>query len=393
MILTEKKLAIEGGSPVCEQRVLIHKPSINKNDLETVAQALQSTFVSGDGPACREFEKQLARFLGVKHALFVNSCTAALDLAFMVKNFPKHSEVIIPDFTYTSTALGPILNNLCIRLADVNPDNGNLDVNKLESYITAKTVAICPVDYAGNPAEMDEILAIAKKYDLYVVHDTAQSIGSKYKGRFTGTQAEVSTFSFHGTKNMTTGEGGALVTDNDKIADTVKIMREKGTDKHSFLTDNRSRGFYQYVSKGHSFVQSNINGALGISQLQRLEMMNALREDIASYYLENLSGVDGLEFLRITEAAETNWHLFGILVPASKKFRIMDALRAEGVLANVHYTPLHRNRYYQHKGTDLDFPGAMHFYKRLLRLPIYPCLTIKEREQVVFAVKKVFSQL
>ncbi len=393
MLLTQSKLAIDGGEAVCEQPVLIHKPSISQNDMETVSQAMDSTFVSGDGPACREFEKLLREFIGVKHAFFVNSCTAALDLAFMVKNFPKYSEVIIPDFTYTSTALGPILNNLCIRLADVNPDNGNLDVDKLESYITAKTVAICPVDYAGNPAELNKIMTIARKYGLYVVHDTAQSIGSKYNGKYTGNQAEVSTFSFHGTKNITTGEGGALVTSNDKIADLVKIMREKGTDKHSFLSDNRSRGFYQYVSKGHSFVQSNINGALGVSQLNRLEMMNAKRKDIAEYYLEHLRDIDGLEFPKITPGAQTNWHIFGILVPPEKKFWILDALRAEGIMANVHYTPLHRNRYYQHKGTDLDFPGAMHFYKRLLRLPIYPCLTIREREQVVFAVKKVFTQL
>jgi dTDP-4-amino-4,6-dideoxygalactose transaminase len=393
MLLTRSKLAIEGGEAVCEQPVLIHKPSINQNDIEAVTRSLESTFVSGDGPACRVFEEHLREFLGVKHALFVNSCTAALDLAFMVKKFPKHSEVIIPDFTYTSTALGAILNNLCIRLADVNPDNGNLDVSKLESYITAKTVAICPVDYAGNPAKMDEILAIAQKYGLYVLHDTAQSIGAQYKGQFTGNQAEVSTFSFHGTKNMTTGEGGALVTNDDKIAEMAKIMREKGTDKHSFLSDNRSRGFYQYISKGHSFVQSNINGALGVSQLQRLEMMNALRKDIAEYYLENLRDIDGLDFLEITSGAATNWHIFGILVPPKKRYWILDALRAEGIMTNVHYTPLHRNKYYQHKGTDLDFPGAMHFYKRLLRLPIYPCLTMKEREQVVIAVKKVFAQI
>lgn len=384
---------MEGGQAVCEKPVLIHKPSINQTDIETVTKALESTFVSGDGPACREFERQLATFLGMKHVFFVNSCTAALDLAFMVKNFPKHSEVIIPDFTYTSTALGPILNNLCIRLADVDPENGNLDVDKLESYITARTVAICPVDYAGNPAEMDRIMALAKKYDLYVVHDTAQSIGSRYKGKFTGNQADVSTFSFHGTKNMTTGEGGALVTNDDKIAEKVRIMREKGTDKHSFMSDNKSRGFYQYVSKGHSFVQSNINGALGISQLQRLEMMNAIRKDIADYYIEQLSGIEGLDFLKISTHAESNWHIFPILVPIEKKFRIMDALRAEGIMANVHYTPLHRNKYYQHKGTDFDFPGAMHFYKTLLRLPIYPCLTMKERQQVVIAVKKVFAQI
>ena len=388
-----QKLAIDGGRPVTESPILIHKPSIEEEDIRAVEEALRTTFVSGDGPACREFEKQLAQYLGVKHALFVNSATTALDLAFMVKNFPADSEVIVPNFTYTSTALGAILNNLKIVLADVRPDNGNLDVSKLSAYITEKTVAIMPVDYAGNPAEMDEINAIAQKYGLYVVHDTAQSIGAKYKGKYTGNQAQVSTFSFHGTKNMTTGEGGAFVTNDDELADRVRIMREKGTDKYSFLTDNRTRGYYEYVDKGSSYVQSNINGALGVSQLARLEAMNARRRSIAEYYLAALRDVPGLDFIKITDDAAPNWHLFGILTPPEYRYWIMDALRAEGVMANVHYTPLHRNRYYQHLGGDEDFPGSMDFFNRLLRLPIYPSLMLQEQEQVVEAVRKVFSQL
>jgi dTDP-4-amino-4,6-dideoxygalactose transaminase len=373
--------------------VLIHKPMITEADIRAVGEALQSTFVSGDGPACREFEKQLAAYLGVKHALFLTSCTTALDLAFMAKDFPHGGEVIVPNFTYTSTALGAILNNLKVVLADVRPDNGNIDISKLESYITPNTVAICPVDYAGNPAEMDEVMSIARKYNLYVVHDTAQSVGSKYKGRYTGNQGDVATFSFHGTKNLTTGEGGALVTDNDELAACIKIMREKGTDKYSFLKDNITRGYYEYINKGSSYVQSNINGALGVSQLARLNDMNAVRREIASFYLSELSGIDGLDFLKITEGAQTNWHLFGILVPPQKRYEIMDALRAEGVMANVHYTPLHGNRYYEQLGTDEEFPGAMAFFNRLLRLPIYPTLTPAERERVVEAVRKVFSNL
>ena len=386
-------LALNGGSPLSAEPILIHKPTIIEADIQAVAEAMRSTFVSGDGPACRAFEKQLAAYLGVKHALFLNSCTTALDLAFMIKDFPAGSEVIVPNFTYTSTALGPILNNLKIVLADVRPDNGNLDVSKLESYITDKTVAICPVDYAGNPPEMDEINAIARKYGLYVVQDSAQSIGSKYKGRYTGNQADVSTFSFHGTKNMTTGEGGAIVTNDDSLADRIKIMREKGTDKYSFLTDNVTRGYYEYVDKGNSYVQSNINGAMGVTQLARLEEMNAVRKEIAEYYLSELSGIEGLDFLEVTEGVDSNWHLFGLLVPEDKKYWIMDALRAEGVMVNVHYTPLHRNKYFKNLGTDADFPGSMQFFNRLLRLPIYPTLTKQERELSAEAVRKVFSQM
>jgi dTDP-4-amino-4,6-dideoxygalactose transaminase len=385
-------LAINGGNPTSQEQILIHKPYLDEADFVAVDKALRSTFISGDGPECREFEKTLSEYLGVKHVLFVNSATTALELAFRVKDFPKGSEVICPDFTYTSTAVAALYNNLKIVLADVYEDNGSLDVGKLESYITPKTVAIAAVDYGGIPAEMNEIMAIANKYDLYVVHDTAQSIGSIYKGKRTGYQGDVSTFSFHGTKNLTTGEGGALVTDDDAIAKRVKILREKGTDKYSFLTDNKTRGYYEYVDIGNSYVQSNINGALGVTQLKKLDWMNEERRIIAEFYLKELGGIPGLDFLRITEDCLHNWHLFGILVPGEEKYWIMDALRAEGIMSNVHYTPLHRNCFYKDLATDVQMPGSMSFFNRLLRLPIYPSLSIHERNCVIESMHKIFKK-
>lgn len=386
-----KNLAINGGKPVSANPILIHKPFLDENDFKIVDQTIRTTFVSGDGPECRKFEKKLADYLGVKYALFVNSATSALELAFRVKNFKPGSEVIVPNFTYTSTALGALYNNLKIKLVDVYSDNGSIDIHKIEEAISENTVAIAPVDYGGIPAEMDEINAIAKKHNLYVVHDTAQSIGSSYKGKKTGALADVSTFSFHGTKNLTTGEGGAIATNNDAIAERIKVLREKGTDKYSFLTDNKTRGYYEYVDIGMSYVQSNINGAMGITQLEKLDWMNERRKSIAYHYKENLSGIKDLEFMRITKGADHNWHLFGILVPADYKYWIMDALRAEGVMANVHYTPLHRNKFYASLGTDEEFPNSMKFFNRLLRLPIYPSLTEKEIKDVVSAVIKVFG--
>ena len=387
-----KTLAINGGAPVTREPVLIHKPMLDEDDFASVDIAVRSTFVSGDGPACREFEKRLAEYLGAKHVLFVNSATSALELAFRAKDFPAGSEVIVPDFTYTSTALGALYNNLKIVLADVLPDNGSIDVSKIEDLITSRTVAIAPVDYAGIPADMDAINEIARRHGLYVVHDTAQSIGSLYKGRRTGTLADISTFSFHGTKNLTTGEGGAVVTDDDALAARIRVLREKGTDKHSFISDNRTRGFYEYIDTGNSYVQSNILGALGVSQLAKLDLMNGIREHVATGYLEKLKGIRGLDFISIPDYAEPNWHLFGILVPPKERYWVMDALRAEGIMANVHYSPLHLNRFYSGLATDEEMPGAMEFFSRLLRLPLYPSLTEAEQDHVVTAVKKVFGE-
>jgi perosamine synthetase len=389
--LKDPKLAINGGTPVAEETVVIHKPYLDENDFQAVDRTLRSTFISGNGPQCMEFEKGLAAYLGVRHVLYTNSCTTALDLAFRAKDFPAGSEVIVPNFTYTSTALGPLLNSLKVRLADVDALNGNIDVDKIEALVNERTVAIAPVDYAGNPADMEPVMAVARRHGLYVVHDTAQSIGSLYKGKKTGSLADVACFSFHGTKNLTTGEGGAIATNDDVLAKRLTFMREKGTDKQSFLMDNRTRGFYEYVDMGSSYVQSNILGALGLSQLGKIDRMNAERRAIAEYYKKELSGIPGLDFLKITPDSEPNWHIFGILVLPEHKYWIMDAIRAEGIIANVHYTPLHKNKFYQGYATDEEMPGSMAFFGRLLRLPIYPSLTQQERAMAAAAVRKVFG--
>jgi dTDP-4-amino-4,6-dideoxygalactose transaminase len=391
MDLKNKSLAINGGNPVTKDFIIIHKPSLEEDDIAIVSEAVRSTFVSGDGPKCRDFEKMLADYLSAKHVFFTTSCTSALDLAFMIKQFPAESEVIVPNFTYTSTALAPILNNLKVVLVDVDPGTGNIDINKIEDAITGKTVAICPVDYAGNPADMDEINRIAKKHGLYVVHDTAQSIGATYKKKKTGTLADVSCFSFHGTKNITTGEGGALVTDNDEIAEKVKIARDKGTDKFSFISNPEKKGFYEYVNLGNSYVQSNILGALGISQLKKLDRLNQRRKEIAEFYYEELSGMKEIALPPLEENKTRNWHIFYLLVKPDYRLWMIDALKAEGIGSNVHYNPLHLNRYYEALGEGKDLRNSEKFYRTLVRIPVYPALTNKETKKIVQAVKKVLG--
>lgn len=336
----------------------------------------------------------MAGYLGVKHAFFTTSCTAALDLAFMIKDFPAGSEVIVPDFTFTSTALAPILNGLKVVLVDVNPDNGNIDPEAIKAKITPRTVAFVPIDYAGNPADMDLINQIARKHGFYVVHDTAQSIGSEYHGRKTGGLADVSTFSFHGTKNLVVGEGGALTTDDDDLVQRVIIAREKGTDKHFYISDPKKKGYYEYVGKGNSYVQGNILGALGRTQLRKLDAMNARRTQIAAHYNSNFREYDDIVRIpKITNAAQTNWHLYYLLLEPAYKQWFIDAVCAEGVAANIHYSPLHANKYYREVcgGTDADFPNAVKFFNRLARLPMYSGMSDTDVTDVVTAVRKVLD--
>ncbi len=388
-----KHLAINGGKPVAEKTVPLLIPYIQEDDIAAVSEAVRSTFVSGNGPTCQKFEKALAEYLGVKHVLFTNSATGALEMAFRIMGFPAGGEVIVPDFTYTSTALAPIYNNLRIVLADVDPLTGNIDIDKLESYITDSTVAISPVDYAGNPVEMDKVTRIAEKHGLYVVHDSAQSLGSEYKGVKTGNFGDASCFSFHATKNLTTGEGGAFITNDTALAEKAMLVREKGTDKQRFLNNNIQRGYYEYIGVGNSYVNSDINAALGLSQLAKLDWMNQRRREIMDFYKENLSDVEGVSLPVFTENTLQNGHIYCIHVPEADKYWILDALKAENIYTNVHFSPLHSNRLYSQLGSDETLPGATRFFEGLLRLPLYPSLTQEQLEDVVTAVKKVMGSL
>jgi dTDP-4-amino-4,6-dideoxygalactose transaminase len=386
-----RNLAIYGGNPVSQNKIPIYLPTIESDDVEAVSKAVASTFVSGDGPECRKFESELSEYLGVKHVFFTTSCTAALDLAFMIKNFPAGSEVIVPNFTFTSTALAPILNNLNVVLVDVDPLTGNIDVSKIEENITNKTVAIVPVDYAGYPADMDAINVIARRHNLYVVQDSAQSIGSKYKDKKTGTFADVTCFSFHGTKNLVCGEGGAIVTDHDDLAEKIKIMREKGTDKHGYITDPLKKGYYEYVDRGNSYVQSNILGALARSQLKKLDRLNTRRVEIARKYYDSLKNISNVTLRPYHYDFESNWHLFYILVNPNDKAFILEALDKEGIGVNIHYGPLHINSYYN-RICQFDrnkLKGSISFFQRLIRIPMYPSMTNDEVNKVTEAIKKI----
>jgi len=250
-----------------------------------------------------------------------------------------------------------------------------------------------PISVFIKRTEMDEINALAKKYNLYVVHDSAQSIGATYKGRKTGTLADVSCFSFHGTKNLITGEGGAIVTDNDDLAEKIKLARDKGTDKYAFISDPQKKGFYEYVTKGNSYVQSNILGALGVSQLDKIEWITKRRKEIANFYLNEFKDLTKIQLPHPTKDCESNWHLFYLLVPAEHRLWFIDALKAEGIASNVHYNPLHINKYYKDLGNLNDLSNSVKFYDRLIRIPIYPDLTETELKDVVTAVKKIISVL
>lgn len=388
------KLKIHGGKPIREKKLPLNLPYFDKEDEEAVAKSVRSGWVVGDGPKCKEFEEAFARYLGVKYVLLTTSCTAALHLAFMSLGL-EDGEAVVPDFTFTSTALAPILNGMKIRLCDIEYTSANIDPGLIEKQITGRTKAIVPVDYAGHPCRIDEINEIARRRGLVVIHDTAQSCGSKFKGEFTGRQALISCFSFHATKNLVTGEGGCLVTNDDGVAEKAYIAREKGTNKRKLILGKQDMGYFEYQAKGNSYVQSDILGALALSQLKKLDWMNKQRRIHAEYLNQRLTGIEGIELPYVSEDVETNWAIYTVRILNGKLTQVRDALNAEGIGCNTHYHPLHINSYYKTMGNfkDDDFPNANKVYKTLLRLPMYPQLTRNDLDDIVTAVKKAMRCL
>jgi perosamine synthetase len=368
--------------------ILIHKPFFDEEDKKAVLGAIESTFVSGDGPQCREFEADLSKYTGFKHCLFTNSATTALEAVLRAWNFSPEDEVVVPAFTFTSTALAPLYNNLKVVFCDVDENTGLMTLELLKEVITKKTKCVIPVDYAGCPVDMEPIQKYCNERDIKVVQDCAQSIGTFYKQRHTGFFADAAVFSFHGTKNLTTGEGGAIVTNDDDLFNVAKLIRDKGTNKYSFLSDNQTKGYYEYQVLGNSYVQSNINAMLGITQLKKLDWMNERRSQIAVRYDKIFDQV-GVKLLKpSSNTTRYNHHLYGIL--EVRRFELLDFLTDRGINANVHYTPMHFNELYADFGDKYSFPGAVKFYERLLRIPIYPSLTDVEVDYIIENIKEFY---
>lgn len=389
------KLAIEGGKPVRENKLPLNLPYLGEEELNAIKQAIDSTWISGDGPFTRKFEEDLAKYLKVKHAFFVNSCTSAMHLALMTNNI-NSGNIAVPDFTFTSTALVGILEGVRPKLIEVDYKNGNMNPESLKKLIDKDTKAIFPVHYAGHPCDMDEINEIAKDNNSIVIEDAAHAIGSEYKGKKAGNLGDIGCFSFHSIKNITCGEGGALVTNDDKIAEHALVMREKGTNKRKFIKEGfkLKTGYYDYISKGHSFVQSDILAAVIYEQLKKLDQINDLREKHAKYLLSKLKHLNKISLPIVKDYVKTNWFIFGIKFPEEKCNWVVEALDKEGIHANIHYTPLNMTTLYKKYGyKEGDFPMAEKFYRTFIRVPMYPQLNKEDLDDIIEAIKKISEYL
>ena len=375
-------------------RIPFHKPLVLGKELSLIARILDERQIAGDGYFTRACARLLEERFHIKKVLMTPSCTGALEMAAWLCGLQAGSEVIMPSFTFVSTANAVVRSGATPVFVDVRPDTLNLDERLIEQAITPRTRAIIPVHYAGVACEIDHINAIADEHGLCVIEDAAQGINAFYKGRALGSVGHLGAYSFHDTKNVTCGEGGALCINRLDLIERAEIIRDKGTNRQGFLRGEVDK--YVWLDVGSSYVPSEILCAFLYAQLECLDAVTARREEIwRSYYshLQPLAGEGILTLPATPPTCRSNYHTFFVLLAdCATRDGLLSYLRDQGIGAAFHYVPLHTSPMGRKLGyRPGDLPLTENLSERLLRLPIYHELTQGDQEEVVRAVT-VFLQ-
>ncbi len=371
-------------------RIPFNRPCLVGREFAYMADAVRSGHASGDGPYTKKCHALLEQILGVPKVLLTTSCTHALDMAALLLNIGPGDEVIVPSFTFVSTVNAFVLRGARPVFADIRPDTLNLDESRLEPLITSRTRAIAVVHYAGVGCEMDAILEIAQRHGVAVVEDNAHGLFGKYRGRYLGTFGCLATQSFHETKNLTCGEGGALLINDPQYIDRAEIVREKGTNRSRFFRGQVDK--YTWVDIGSSYLPSDILAAFLYAQLEERERIQARRRYIWEFYARELrdwAEEHGVRLPFVPAHCEQPYHLFYLLLPSLEaRTRLIAHLKERGILAVFHYLPLHLSPMGQRFGGQRgDCPVTEDVSDRLLRLPFFNDLTDDELAEVVEAVR------
>jgi dTDP-4-amino-4,6-dideoxygalactose transaminase len=373
-----------------QPKIPFNRPFIAGKELYYIAQAVTLGNIAGDGQFTQKCCRILEERFGIHKVLLTPSCTAALEMAATLCGLRPGDEVILPSFTFVSTANAIVRVGARPIFVDIRPDTLNIDDALIERAITEKTRAIFPVHYAGVGCEMDRIMTIAGKYGLRVVEDAAQGVNSLYEGRALGSIGDLGTYSFHETKNFICGEGGALCLNDPALVERAEIIRDKGTNRKQFFRGQVDK--YTWVDEGSSYVPSEICSAFLFAQLEMMNEITERRSGRYHYYLERLKPLedDGLLCLpQVPEDCRGNFHLFYILLPdRSTRDDLMEHLQRNGILAVFHYVPLHSSPMGQGFGyREGDLPVTEELSGRLLRLPMYYDITEEEQSQVVNQIR------
>lgn len=369
-------------------------PPFTGKEFDYMKEAVDRQKICGDGIFTKKCNEWLEKKTGTTKCLLTTSCTHALELAALLCEIKPGDEVIMPSYTFVSTADAFVLRGATIVFVDIRPDTMNIDENLIEAAITDKTKAIVPVHYAGVACEMDKIMEIANKYNLFVVEDAAQGIMSTYKGKPLGTFGEFGSFSFHETKNYSMGEGGALLIRDEQYIEPAEIIREKGTDRSKFFRGQVDK--YTWVNFGSSYLPSDLNAAYLYAQLELAEGINQIRLDIWNRYYENLKTLaekGQIELPVVPEGCVHNGHMFYLKAKdISERTKLIDYLKENGILSVFHYIPLHSatagKKFGRFHGTDRYTTKES---ERLTRLPLYYGLTLEQVDMISDKVKEFYE--
>jgi dTDP-4-amino-4,6-dideoxygalactose transaminase len=375
-------------------KIPFNRPFIIGKELHYISQSVLSGKIAGDGIFTQKCHKFLEKKIGVPKVLLTTSGTAALEMAAILFEVGPGDEVILPSFTFVSTANAFYMRGAKLVFVDIRPDTLNLDETKIEDAVSEKTRVIVPVHYAGVACDMDQILKIAKKYEIFVLEDAAQGLNARYQDKYLGTIGDLGVFSFHEKKNCICGEGGALVINNEQFINRAEIIREKGTDRAKFFRGEVDK--YTWVDMGSSYLPSDLLAAFLYAQLENMDLIDERRRKIFNRYQHLLKPLaqDGLIQLPIVPSdCRPCGHMFYILVSDEKmRNRIIDYLRSKGIGPVFHYIPLHLSKIGGSLGyLSGQFPVTESLSSRLVRLPLYYDLTEKDQDLVVQSINKFYK--
>ena len=363
---------------------------IDEGDIEEVVKVLKSDWIT-TGPKIEEFENALRRYVGCKYAVAVNSGTSALDIAVQTLNLPRGSEIITTPFTFVATSNVVLYNNLKPVFADIEKDTRNINPEEIRKKITDKTKAIIYVDYAGHPCDIEEIKDIAEEHDLYLIEDASHAIGAEYKGKKIGNFADMTVFSFHPVKHITTGEGGVVVMNNKGFYEKLKMLRNHGIDKSALDRFGPEAGWaYDLKFLGRNYRITDFQAALGISQLKKLDEFIRRRNEIVKMYNEVLEDLHEIETPVVKPYVKPAWHIYTVLLNGINRDVFFKYMRDRNIGVNVHYIPVYRHSYYiENFGFNPnDFPNTEGVFRRIITLPLYPKMCDEDAIYVINAVKK-----
>lgn len=368
------------------------RQQIKEQDIQAVTAALKSDFLT-TGPLIEEFEHKLKTVTDAKHCVAISNGTAALHAACFAIGIEKGDEVITTPITFAASANAVIYCGGTPVFADINPETYNIDPEDVKKKITNKTKAIIAVDYTGKPAPLDELKAICDENNIYLIEDAAHSLGSLYKGQKIGSIADLTTFSFHPVKTITTGEGGAVTTDSDALYTRLQLFRTHGiTRDDNLMLKNEGPWYYEQLELGYNYRITDIHCALGISQLDRIYEFKSTRNQFFDYYNEQLINVQGIITPKRADFEDSCYHLYVVQVDEKiygmNRYDLFMKLREAGVGVNVHYIPVYYHPYYQKLGYKKGLcKEAEAFYERIITLPLYPGLSKCDIDYVVDVIK------